>query len=63
MIKDRIDSPFTDGDAVLKRKVNSFEFRKANYEIVEHYYVCANTHNEFTTSDVENINLSQVYHQ
>jgi len=63
MINNRIDSPFTDGNAVLKRKVNSFEFRKSNYEIFEHYYECETTHNEFTTSVVDSLNLSQVYNQ
>lgn len=63
MIYDRIDSPFTDGKAELIRKVKSFEFRKSNFEIVEHYYKCEDTHSEFTTSELDNLNLGQVYNQ
>ena len=63
MIHNIIESPFAEGNAVLKRKVNSFEFRKNSYDIIEHYYECETTHNEFTNSEVDNLNLSQVYNQ
>ena len=63
MIRDKIDSPFVDGKAILRRKASSLQFRKNDYTIAEHYYKCEETHNEFTTSETDNINLTQVYNQ
>ena len=63
MINNIIGSPFAEGNAILKRKVNTFDFRKGAYDIIEHYYECEITHEEFTTGELDNLNLSQVYNQ
>lgn len=63
MIKDKINSPFAEGNAVLRSKINSFSFRKISFEIVEHYYECEITHKEFTNSELDYLNLIQVYNQ
>jgi transcriptional regulator with XRE-family HTH domain len=63
MISEVIDSPFSDGKAHLQRKGNTLPFRKSDFEIVEHFYVCADTKEEFTTAELDKVNLNQVYNQ
>jgi len=63
MINEVIDSPFSNGKATLHRKPNKLPFRKDEFEVVEHFYVCEETKEEFTTSALDNVNLNQVYNQ
>ncbi|MES2651085.1 MAG: type II toxin-antitoxin system antitoxin SocA domain-containing protein [Bacteroidota bacterium] len=63
MIYESIDSPFTKGPAHLERKINRFTFRKSDFEITEHYYLCETSNEEFTTSELDALNLNQVYNQ
>jgi transcriptional regulator with XRE-family HTH domain len=56
-------SPFTGGDVELKREEKERIFRKEKFEIIEHYYVCKDTDQEFTTGDLDNLNVNQVYNQ
>lgn len=63
IIKEQIVSPFSDSNAVLKRKKGIKIFRKEEFEITEHYYQCQETDEEFTTDEVDQINLNQVYNQ
>jgi len=63
IIKENIVSPFSDSNAVLKRKKSIKVFRKEEFEITEHYYQCKETHEAFTTDEVDQINLNQVYNQ
>ena len=54
-------SPFTGGDAALCHEKQSFEFRKDNFEIVYHFYRCMDTNEEFTTTELDQLNMNQVY--
>ncbi len=63
MIHEQIDSPFSEGKANLRRKVSTLSFRKNDFEITEHFYVCDETQEEFTTSELDALNLNQVYNQ
>ncbi|HUZ60311.1 MAG TPA: type II toxin-antitoxin system antitoxin SocA domain-containing protein [Hanamia sp.] len=63
MIEEIIDSPFNDGKATLNRKPGKFPFRRDEFEIVEHFYVCDTSQEEFTTAELDKINLNQVYNQ
>ena len=54
-------SPFTGGDAALCHEKQSFEFRKDNFEIVYHFYRCKDTNEEFTTTELDQLNMNQVY--
>ena len=63
MINEIIESPFCDGVAHLQRKSGTHTFRKETYDIVEHYYRCEVTGEEFTTDEIDQINLNQVYNQ
>ena len=63
MIYEQIDSPFSEGQANLRRKISTFSFRKNDFEITEHFYLCEETQEEFTTSELDALNLNQVYNQ
>lgn len=63
MINEVIDSPFSNGKATLQRKLSKFPFRKDEFEIAEHFYLCEETKEEFTTGELDKINLNQVYNQ
>lgn len=56
-------SPFTGGKVTLKREQREFEFRKSKFEIVYHYYLCEDTQEEFTDTQIDELNLAQVYNQ
>lgn len=56
-----IDSPFSDCKAELQHKQSTIVFREKTHEICEYYYVCQNTKIEFTTSEIDKINLDQIY--
>ncbi len=63
IIKEQVVSPRSDRNAVLKRKKGIKTFRKEKFEITEHYYQCVETGEEFTTDEIDQINLNQVYNQ
>ena len=63
MIYEHIESPFSTGKANLTKKLNALNFRKNEFEITEHFYVCEDTKEEFTTSELDEININQVYNQ
>lgn len=56
-------SPFTGGKVTLKTERKEFEFRKSKFEIVYHYYICEDTKEEFTDTQIDELNLIQVYNQ
>ncbi|WP_352423916.1 type II toxin-antitoxin system antitoxin SocA domain-containing protein [Proteiniphilum sp.] len=56
-------SPFTGGKVTLKKERKEFEFRKSKFEIIYHYYVCEDTKEEFTDTQIDELNLVQVYNQ
>ncbi|MCY4562683.1 MAG: DUF4065 domain-containing protein [Flavobacteriaceae bacterium] len=63
MIYEQIDSPFSTSKANLTKKLSFLSFRKNEFEITEHFYVCEETKEEFTTSKLNEININQVYNQ
>lgn len=56
-------SPFTGGKVTLVKENKEFEFRKSKFEILYHYYVCEDTKEEFTDTQIDELNLIQVYNQ
>lgn len=56
-------SPFTDGEATLHYEKKNIEFRKDMFSAIQFYYKCNDTGEEFTTTDLDEINISQVYNQ
>ena len=54
-------SPFTGGEATLQKEWASHEFRKESFDIWRHYYVCTDTGESFTTTELDELNLQQVH--
>ncbi len=56
-------SPFTDGEATLQHEKKELEFRKDVFGVIQFYYKCADTGEEFTTDELDQINVNQLYNQ
>lgn len=56
-----IKSPFTGGEAILKQEWARHDFRKESFEIWRHYYVCQETEETFSTTELDELNMQQVH--
>lgn len=56
-------SPFTGGEVELKREKKDRIFRKEKFDVIEHFYVCKDTGQDFTTKELDTLNVNQVYNQ
>ena len=56
-------SPFTGGHATLKYEQRELEYRKEKYSYIAQFYEDDETHEQFTTSEMDEANLTQVYNQ
>lgn len=63
MIKQTMKSPFTGGMATLLREPSTLVFRKETFDYVHQFYECQDTHERFTTTELDEANLAQVYNQ
>lgn len=56
-------SPFTGGKVVLVREESELTFRKEPFRYMHLSYQCVDTGERFTTTDIDEINLLQVYNR
>lgn len=56
-------SPFTNKEMALIKEKRSMDFRKETFDVVFHYYKCEDSGEQFTTTSLDEVNLSQVYNQ
>lgn len=56
-------SPFTGGKVVLRQEKSELVFRKEKFQYLSLYYQCEDTQERFTTTEIDEINLLQVYNQ
>lgn len=56
-------SPFTDGEATLQHEKKELEFRKDVFLVTQFFYKCNDTGEEFTTDELDQINVNQLYNQ
>lgn len=56
-------SPFTGGNVILQQEDAELIFRKERFQYIYLYYQCEDTEEKFTTTEIDDINLSQVYNQ
>lgn len=56
-------SPFTGGEIKLMQESREMIFRKEKFTYVAHYYVCSDTQEQFTTTELDELNINQVYNQ
>lgn len=56
-------SPFTGGEATIHSEIKELEFRKDVFTIKQFYYRCEDTGEEFSTDELDQINVNQLYNQ
>jgi putative zinc finger/helix-turn-helix YgiT family protein len=56
-------SPITGKAMKLTKERRSMEFRKETFEIVYQFYKCEDSGEQFTTTQLDEVNLNQVYNQ
>ena len=62
-MKKIIECPICDGTADLHSEKKKRIFRKEEFEITEYFYLCNKCNEEFTTTDSDEVTISQVYNQ
>ena len=63
MIQKIIKSPFGNCNAILRSEQSTLMFRDEEYSYMYSYYECHDTHERFTTTELDETNLAQVYEQ
>jgi putative zinc finger/helix-turn-helix YgiT family protein len=56
-------SPITGKEMVLKNEPRKLSFRKEEFIIRYHYYLCKDTREQFTTTEIDELNMTQLYNQ
>ena len=56
-------SPVTGGEMTLKREKRVMLFRKKEYTVHYHFYLCNESGEQFTSTELDEMNLVQVYNQ
>jgi len=56
-------SPITGKDMVLQKESRSLDFRKESFPVIYHYYFCEESNEQFTTTDIDELNMIQLYNQ
>jgi putative zinc finger/helix-turn-helix YgiT family protein len=56
-------SPITGEEMKLTKERRFLDFRKESFDVVFHYYKCEHSGEQFTTTALDDVNLTQVYNQ
>jgi len=56
-------SPITGKEMVLMKENRKLTFRKEEFEVVYHYYKCEDSGETFTSEQLDDLNLNQLYNQ
>ncbi len=56
-------SPITGKEMILMKEKRSFEFRNETFEIEFHFYRCLDSGEQFTITELDDINMDQIYKQ
>ena len=56
-------SPFTGGNVTLCREPSELIFRKEKFQYIHLFYECDDTKERFTTTELDEVNIGQVYNQ
>lgn len=54
-------SPFTGKEMSLVREKRSLTYRNKEIEFIHHAFRCEETEEQFTTTELDELNVSQVY--
>ena len=55
--------PFTGGKVVLRQELREIIFRNEKISYMVQFYVCVDTQEQFTTTELDEINIEQIYAQ
>jgi DNA-binding transcriptional regulator YiaG/uncharacterized phage-associated protein len=58
-----MNSPITGKEMVLTKESRTLSFRKEEFEVVYHAYKCVDSGESFTTEQLDELNLTQLYNQ
>lgn len=58
-----MNSPITGKEMILIEEPKTLLFKGKNYDIVFHCYKCEDSGETFTTTELDEININQVYEQ
>ena len=50
-------SPFTGGKVVLRQELREIIFRNEKFSYMAQFYVCVDTQEQFTTTELDEINM------
>jgi DNA-binding transcriptional regulator YiaG/uncharacterized phage-associated protein len=56
-------SPFTGGNVTLHRELETVKYRGEEFRYLRHVYECDDTHRRFTDTEIDEVNVFQVYNQ
>jgi uncharacterized phage-associated protein/DNA-binding transcriptional regulator YiaG len=56
-------SPITGKEMKLVKEITNLPFRKDEFAVVYHHYLCEDTKEQFTDDELDNINIAQVHNQ
>lgn len=56
-------SPFTGGNVTLHKELETAKYRGEEFSYLRHVYECDDTHHRFTDTEIDEINVFQVYNQ
>ena len=56
-------SPIIGKEMTLAKERRSLEFRKDEFDVIFHYYKCADSGENFTTTELDELNIDQVYNK
>ena len=56
-------SPITGKEMVLRKEARSLDFRKESFQVIYHYYFCEESNEQFTTTEIDELNIVQLYNQ
>jgi len=56
-------SPITGNEMILQKEKRTLVFRKEEFEIEYHYYLCTDTKEQFEDDQLSDLNVTQVYNQ
>lgn len=56
-------SPYTGKEMILCKEERPFSFRKDEFIVVYHYFRCVKSNESFTTTELDDLNLNQLYNQ
>ena len=56
-------SPITGQEMTLRREEREMTFRKEIFSIQYHYYLCETSGEQFTSTELDELNTQQLYNQ